>query len=118
MYNMFVKIIRGNTMKNIKYFKYINTKQFIVFLKDYGYCAADVDGFNLIAQKQYRGNTLKMYAIFLKDGEYEYFKVVCFKSFNEYHQARLGFNSNRLLNWYEDANVRMYKVCEEYVIVK
>ena len=84
-------------MKNIKYFKYINTKQFNVFLSQYEYTIDDVKGFSYVGKKQYNGNVLKLYSIHFNDGEYEYFEIVYFKSFNEYHQSRLGFNGNKLL---------------------
>ena len=40
-------------MKSIKYFKYINTKHFNVFLSAYGYKLEDVKGFKFIEKKQY-----------------------------------------------------------------
>ena len=83
-------------MKNIKYFKYINTKQFNVFLSSYGYKLENVKGFSFVGKKQYHGNVLKLYFIHFNDGEKEYFKVVYFKSFNEYQQARLSFSCIRL----------------------
>ena len=85
-------------MKNIKYFKYVNKEKFNIFLKAYGYTLDDVKGFSLAEKRQYRGNVLKIYHISFKDGEYEYFKVVIFKSFNEYHQVRLGFRGGKLFN--------------------
>ena len=84
-------------MKSIKYFKYKNKEKFERFLSSYDYKLEDVKGFVLVEKQQYRGNILKVYSIHFKDGEYEYFKVVYFKSFNEYHQSRLGFNGERLL---------------------
>ena len=96
-------------MKNIKYFKYNNTSNFIGFVGAYDYRLEDVKGFSFDEQKQYRGNVLKWYKIHFKDGEYEYFKVVIFRSFNEYYQSKLGFNGNKLLDWYEDADVRLCK---------
>ena len=96
-------------MKNIKYFKYNNTSNFIGFVIAYDYKLEDVKGFSFDEQKQYRGNVLKWYKIHFKDGEYEYFKVVIFNSFNEYYQSKLGFNGNKLLSWYEDADVRLCK---------
>ena len=101
-------------MKNIKYFNYINTKQFNIFLNEYGYTLENVKGFSFAWLKQYHGNILKQYNIYFNDGECEYFKVVYFKNLNEYHQSALGFNGNRLLNWYQDANVVWYKVKDIY----
>ena len=103
-------------MKNIKYFKYWYTYEFEKFLKEYGYTLNDVKGFSVGYKKQYRGNILKIYNVRFNDCEYEYFKVVYFKSLNEYHQAALGFNGNKLLNWYEDANIIKYKVKDIYGI--
>ena len=96
-------------MKSIKYFKYKGTSAFENLLSSYDYKLADVKGFKFIEQKQYRGNTLKLYFICLNDGEEICFTVACFKSFNEYHQARLGFSGDKLLSWFEDAAVREYK---------
>ena len=96
-------------MKNIKYFKYLNTKQFNVFLNEYNYKLKDVFGFEASWKEQYHCNILKEYTIFFKSGEYAHFKVVYFKSFNECNQSRLGFNGNRLLEWYQDAHIRKYK---------
>ena len=96
-------------MKSIKYFKYVNTKQFNVFLAAYCYKLDDVKGFSFDGKKQYRGNILKEYCIHFKDGEREYFKVVTFSSFNEYRQSCLGFNGGKLLDWWQDADVRRYK---------
>ena len=101
-------------MKNIKYFKYNNTAAFKDFLSAYGYHLENVKGFSFDEKEQYRGNILKVYLVHFDDGEYEYFKVVSFESFNEYHQSRLGFNGEKLLDWYQDADVRMYKVKDVY----
>ena len=101
-------------MKNIKYFKYKDTCNFIGFVTAYGYKLEDVIGFSFIGKKQYRGNVLKVYSIWFKDCEEEYFKVVNFKSFNEYHQSRLGFNGDKLLRWYEDADIRTYQNNDKY----
>ena len=107
-------------MKSINLFKFKGTCQFANFLSSYSYKLDDVKGFSLAGQKQYRGNVLKIYDIWFKDGDYEYFKVVYFKSFNEYRQSRLGFNGNKLLTWFENSEYRAYKLKEkdEYVIVK
>ena len=96
-------------MKSIKSFKYINENNFNVFLNNYGYKLDDVKGFSLAEKRQCRGNILKIYNIRFNDGEYEYFKVAVFESFNEYKQSSLGFNGNKLLDWWENANIRMYK---------
>ena len=97
-------------MKNIKFFKYKDTYEFKKFLDAYGYRLWGVKGFSYAGKKQYRYNVLKLYRITFNDGEYEYFKIVYFKSFNELNQSRLGFKGDKLLSWYEDANVRKYKV--------
>ena len=104
-------------MKNINFFNYKNTSKFEEFLSEYGYKPADVRGFKFINQKQYKGNVLKLYFICLNDGEEVYFKAVDFKSFNEYRQTRLGFNDEKLLEWYEDSAARRYKTNDgSYVI--
>ena len=97
-------------MKSIKLFKYINENNFNVFLNEYGYTLNDVKGFSFIDKQQRRCNVLKTYAIHFNDGEYEYFKVAIFESFNEYRQSSLGFNGNKLLNWWENANIRKYRL--------
>ena len=96
-------------MKNIKFFKYINKEKFERFLSACDYKLSDVKGFSLYSQKQYCGNISKWYNIHFRDGEEQCFKVVIFKSFNEYHQSRLGFNGNKLFDWFEDADLRVYK---------
>ena len=83
-------------MKSIKSFKYFSEKCFKVFLKDYGYKIENVKGFAFDHQSQYHGNVLKVYAIHFNDGETVSFSSILFKSFNEYHQSRLGFNGNKL----------------------
>ena len=110
-------------MKSIKYFEYKNTYEFERFLNAYDYRVENITGFKFGWKEQYHGNILKAYMVYFDDGEYELFRIVYFKSFNEYHQSRLGFNGNKLLQWYDDANVRKYKVKDvwdmkdEYVIV-
>lgn len=101
-------------MRNIKYFNYKNTYEYSVFLKDYGYRESDAIGFSVSSVKHYRGNILKTYNIYFKDGEYEYFKIVYFKSLNEYYQSKLGFNGNRLSEWCDDANIVKYKFKDIY----
>lgn len=95
-------------MKDIKYFKYFNDNTFNTFLKEYGYKINDVAGYKLGWKNRCRGNILNIYIVFFKDDECEYFKEVTFKSFNEYHQSGLGFKGNKLLEWYDDANVKTY----------
>ena len=97
-------------MKNIKYFKYKDTYEFKKFLDAYGYRLWGVKGFSYAGKKQYRYNVLKLYRITFNDGEYEYFKIVYFKSFNECKQSRLGFNGNKMLDLYQSANIVKYKV--------
>ena len=96
-------------MKNIKYFKYKNTFAFEKFLCNYGYWVENITGFSYGWKEQYHGNFLKVYLIYFNDGEYKLFRIVYFKSFNECNSARLGFINNKLLMWYDDANVRKYK---------
>ena len=96
-------------MKSIKYFKYRDTSNFIGFVGSYDYKLEDVVGFSFDEQKQLCGNVLKWYKVYFKDGEYEYFKVVIFKSRNEYHQVKLGFRGGKLLSWFEDAELREIK---------
>ena len=96
-------------MKKIKYFKYNNTVALENFLDAYGYRLENITGFKFGWKEQYQNNILKVYMIYFDDDEYEYFKVVYFKDFNECNQARLGFKGDKLLDWYEDAFVRKYK---------
>ena len=96
-------------MKSIKHFKYVNENKFEGFLDSYDYKLEDVKGFSFAGKKQCRYNVLKLYRISFKDGEYEYFKVAIFESYNEYRQSALGFNGNKLLDWWENADIRMYK---------
>ena len=102
-------------MKDIKLFKYINTKQFDVFLKEYGYTLDDVKGYNVSSIMCYRGNVLKTYIVYIYDGESVYFSVAFFKSFNECNQSRLGFNGDKLLQWYNKAPIKLYKLNGEYI---
>ena len=104
-------------MKSIKLFQYKNTNAFKRFLSAYGYKLENVKGFSFAGKKQHRYNVLKLYNIRFNDGEYEYFKVVYFKDFNEYQQARLSFSDIKLSGWYSSADIRKYKLNEknEYV---
>ena len=96
-------------MKSIKNFKYVGENNFGIFLHEYGYKLEDVKGFSLAEKRQCNGNVFKWYKVCFKDGEYEYFKVAVFESFNEYRQSALGFNGDKLLDWWENAHIRMYK---------
>ena len=96
-------------MKDIKYFKYKDTNAFQKFLTAYGYNLKDVKGFSYVGQKQYHGNILKIYFVHFNDDEYEYFKAVYFKNFNEYNQARLNFSYEKLSCWYGTSWVIKYK---------
>ena len=97
-------------MKSIKLFKYKDTCEFMGFVGAYDYKLDDVKGFSYGWKEQYHGNILKVYFIHFKDGEYELFRIVYFKSFNACNSARLGLINNKLLMWYDDANIRKYKV--------
>ena len=96
-------------MKSIKLFKYRKASEFIVFVGCCGQKLDDVKGFELVERKQCRGNVWKEYCIHFNDDECAYFKVVCFKNFNDYQQAHLGFNGNKLFDWFEDADIRLCK---------
>ena len=102
-------------MKNIKLFKHWYSFDFEKCLKDYGYTLEDVKGFNVSSVKRYRGNILKTYIVYVYDGESIYFSVVYFKSFNDYNKAWLGFNGNKLKEWYENAIIKFYKLNNEYI---
>ena len=85
-------------MRSIKKFKYLSTNVFNEYVVGYGYNLDDAVGFSLYDKEQYHGNILKTYIIYFRDGEYECFKEVDFKDFNEYRQSALGFNGEKLLN--------------------
>lgn len=104
-------------MKNIKCFKHVNIKDFDCFLNNYGYKLDNVVGFGLYDKKQYCGNILKTYIIYLNDGEHIYFKVAYFKSFIEFRKRRLEFPNSVLSGWYWFSNVKMYKLNDKYVTV-
>ena len=97
-------------MKNIKYFQYKNTFAFEKFLCTNHYWVHNITGFKYGWKEQYRGNFLKAYFIYFNDNEYKIFRVVYFKDLNECDKARLGLINNKLLMWYDDANIRKYKV--------
>ena len=97
MYNIFVNNLLRSNMKNIKYFKYKDTDSFKYLLSSYDYKFEDVKGFKFVEQKQRQGNVLKLYYICMNDGEEICFTVAIFKNIHEYHQTRLGFKGNKLL---------------------
>ena len=96
-------------MKSINLFKYKDTNEFWTFLDVYGYKLEDIKGFGLAERRQCKGNVLKIYNVRFNDGEYEYFKVISFKDFNEYKQTLLCFSCNKLISWFEDAELREIK---------
>ena len=102
-------------MKNIKYFKYWYSFEFERCLKDYGYTIDDVKGYSVSSIKRYCGNILKTYKVYIYDGESVYFSVAYFKSFNEYNKTWLGFNGDKLLEWYKTAIIKLYKLNNEYI---
>ena len=101
-------------MKSIKYFKYKNTFEFEKFLCNYHYWVENIKGFKYGWKEQYHGNILKVYLIYFNDNEYKLFRIVYFKSLNECEQARLGFIKNKLLMWYDSANIVKYKFKDIY----
>ena len=96
-------------MKSIKNFKYKKAYEFIVFVGSCGYNLDNVKGFDLVERKRCEGNILKEYCIHFNDGECANFKVVYFKSFNDFRQAHLNFSGNKLFDWLEDSNIFEYK---------
>lgn len=96
-------------MKSIKSFKYAKYSAFEKFLKDCGYTINDVVGYSINDTQQYHGNVFKEYVIYFSDHDNVYFKAAVFKDFHEYHQSRLGFNGNRLFDWWEDADIKTHK---------
>lgn len=103
-------------MKNIKLFKFWYTHDFEKCLKDYGYTLDDVKGFNVSSIKRYNGNIFKTYKVYVYEGESVYFSVAFFKSFNEHNQARLGYKGQKLLEWYQKAIIKFYKLNNEYIM--
>ena len=103
-------------MKSIKYFQYKNTWEFERFLRACKRWLEDAVGFSVVGVERYRGNILKTYAIYLSDGAKLHFKVVFFKDFFACKRAPWGFEGNKLLEWYEGAAVKHYKVKDDYGI--
>ena len=103
-------------MKSIKLFKYWYSYEFERCLKDYGYTIDDVEGFGLSSIKRYRGNILKTYIVYVYDGESVYFSIVYFKSFDEHNKAWLGFSGSKMLEWYQKAIIKLYKLNNEYIM--
>ena len=115
---MYVNNLRGEyNMKNIKCFKYWYTYDFQQFLDSYGYTIDDVKGFSVSSIMSYHGNILKTYIIYVYDGESVYFSVAYFKSFDEYNKTWLGFNGDKLLQWYNKAPIKEYKLNGAYIRV-
>lgn len=102
-------------MKSIKCFKYWYSYEFEKCLEDYGYTLDDVEGFSISSIRRCRGNILKIYKVYVYEGEGIYFSVAYFKSFDEYNKCWLGFNGDRLLNWYKTSIINLYKADGEYV---
>ena len=102
-------------MNNIKSFKYWYSYEFERFLKNHGYTIDDVKGYNVSSVMRYRGNVLKTYVVYVYDGENVYFSVAYFKSFDEYNKAWLGFNGDKLLQWYKKAAIKQYKLNNEWI---
>ena len=105
-------------MKNIKSFKYKNTYSFERFLKGCGYNMDDVSGYNVGWKEQHHGNLLRVYIIYFNNGEYKLFRVLYFKSLNEYEQISSGSKINKTLMWYDSANIAKYKYNDRYIIAK
>ena len=105
-------------MKDIKHFKYIKTYSFVRFLKEYGYSMNDVSGYSIGWKEQHNNNVLRVYIIYFNVSEYKLFRVLYLKDFNEYEQTRLGVKINKLLSWYDSANIAKYKYNNRYIIAK
>ena len=103
-------------MKSIKYFKYWYSYEFEKFLKDFGYTIDDVEGFSVSNIKRYSGNILKTYEVHVYDGENVYFSIAYFKSFDDYNKAWLGFSGSKMLEWYQKAIIKLYKINNEYIM--
>ena len=104
-------------MKKIKYFKYNGTNEYWRFIG-----MKNAVGFRVVSVEHYQGNILKVYSILFKGGSEKPFKVVDFKSIFECGHSRLGLKGDKLLEWYNSAQIRRYKYKdpwygdEEYVI--
>ena len=105
-------------MKNIKNFKFKNKNAFKKFLSAYGYDLSDVAGYSMGWKEQFKGNVLKVYIIYFYKGEYKLFRIVYFKSFDECNETRLGFINNKLLSWYDSADIRKYKTNDGLYVVE
>ena len=104
-------------MKNIKFFEYTKTQMFEWFLVKKKCWLEDIVGFSLGIQKQYCGNILKEYFIHFKGGKKESFKVVYFKDYHDYAKSQWGYMGKKLLSWFEDANVRLWKTNDGYYVI-
>ena len=105
-------------MKNIKSFKYKNTYSFERFLRGYGYTFSDVSGYSTGWKEQYNGNTLRVYIIYFNFGKYKRFSVLYLKDFNEYEQVSSCSKINKVLSWYDTANIVKYKHNDRYIVAK
>ena len=101
-------------MKNIKSFKYVNTKQFNIFLKERRYSLNDVSGFKINMKFNRNGNILKIYSIYFKYNEVFSFWVINFKSFSEYQAS--FYKDNNMFEWNKYSNLRTYKVNKKMFI--
>ena len=97
-------------MKDIKHFMYKNTYEFERFLSATSKRLDDVSGYSVGWKEHYNGNVLRVYIIYLNNSEYKLFRIVYFKNIFECNNARLGVINNKLLMWYDSANIRKYKV--------
>ena len=118
MYNVYVNKFKGviQSMKNIKHFKYKNTYSFNCFLCECGYSVDDVNGYSVGWKEQYNGNLLRVYIIYFNIGKYKLFRVLFLKDFNEYEQIISCSKINKLLMWYDSANIVRYKRNDKYAI--
>ncbi len=105
-------------MKDIKSFKYKNTYTFERFLRAYGYSMDDISGYSIGWKEQYNGNVLRVYIIYFNDGKYKRFSVLYLKDVNEYKEISTGLKINKLLMWYDSANIVKYKVDNRYIVAK
>ena len=97
-------------MKNVKYFKYKDTYNFNLFLKEHNYVIDDVKGFHLSVKRQCRSVMLKVYSFHFKNGGFGCFSVVTFKDYNHLLKTSLGLNGSNTLYWYQKADIKEYQI--------